>query len=94
MENLNRTKQLFAILIYATKKGASISCVERISINQERGRLMANDTAKDNNENPPFPNEFKHHKGLNEKINFFIDKINSDKIIRNEILEQINEVLK
>jgi hypothetical protein len=94
MENLNRAKMLFAVLIYTTKKGLYFSDVDRIFINQERGQLMANETAKDNDESPPFPNEFKHPVGLNAKINFIVNKINEDKIIRNEILDQIDEVLK
>lgn len=94
MKNLNRAKMLFAVLIYATKKGLYFSDVDRIFINQERAQLMANETAKDNDESPPFPNEFKHPIGLNAKINFLVVKIKNDEIVLYEILDQINEVLK
>lgn len=90
MENLNRAEMLFAVLIYATKKGILFSDVDRIFINQERAQLMA----KENDESLPFSNEFKHSKILNCKINFLIVKIQNDLIIQDEILKQIKEVLK
>lgn len=94
MENLNRAKMLFAVLIYATKKQINFSVVDRIFINQERAQLMANETAKEIGESPTFPNEFKHSKALNGKINFLIVKIQNDVTIQNQILSQMNEVLK
>jgi hypothetical protein len=94
MENLNKSEILFAVLIYATKKGAYFSKVERIFINQERGQLMANETAIENELEIPYPKLFKSSKGLKAKIDFVVVKIQNEEKIQNEILQQMKEVLK
>lgn len=92
MEKLDRSRKLFALLIYATKKKGYLSITDRILINQERGRLMANETALNNEDVIPFPKKYKYPKELKAKIKFLETKIENDQNLLFEILSQINEV--
>jgi len=84
---------LFAILIYATKKGLPLSVKQRIFINQERGQLMANETAIENDEPLPYPQRYEHVTEIKTNIDFISEKLHKDVSFHEDILNHINEVL-
>jgi hypothetical protein len=88
-EELTEQDLLYAILRFCTLKGRYFSRGERICINQQRGRLLAQQTAIDNNETINY-NPFVFSDELIRKINFVINKIDNQKSILHELFNPIN----
>lgn len=88
-EELTEHDLLYAILRFCTLKGRFFNTVERICINQQRGRLLAKQTAIDNDESIDYK-PFIFSDELIRKIDFVIGKIDNQKSILNELFNPIN----
>lgn len=84
-EELTEFDLLYAVLRFDTLKGRHFNIGERIYINQQRGRLLAQQTAIENHENLDYE-PFVFSGELIRKINFVIGKIDNQKSIVYELL--------
>lgn len=79
-EELSELDLFYVVLEYCTLKGRYFTTGERICINQQRGRLLAQQTAIENDEILDYiPFEFSQQ--LIRKIDFVISKIDNKNLI-------------
>lgn len=88
-EELTEHDLLYALLRFCTLKGRFFNIGESICINQQRGRLLAYQTAIDNDESIDYE-PFIFSDELIRKINFVISKIDNQKSILHELFNPIN----
>lgn len=81
VKNYQRLEQLYNVLVYCTAKRV-FSIGERICINQERAKLMREQSETENPQKL-FAKDFGHSKKLTAKIDFIIMKINHEKELKN-----------
>ena len=87
IDQISRLELLFALLRYSSLKGNYFTSGERICINQERGQILANQSAIERNEPIIYP-PFQYSKSLENKIKFVKSKISNDqKINVNELID-------
>jgi hypothetical protein len=88
-DELSELDLLYAILRYCTLKGRYFNIGERICINQKRGRLMAQQSAIDNDEIIDYES-FEFSDQLIRKIDFVTSKIDNQKSIIYELFNPAN----
>lgn len=85
-----RLEILFIVLKYDSRQILRhFSVSDRIFINQERGNIMANETAIYFYDKPINDKPYLQKQSLENKIDFVIEKVQNNEKIYNEILQEI-----